>query len=55
MPHYRKMEELESGRQKPREGAEREGERLREEIKPGMKRRGEERQAVSCQGWEAQS
>lgn len=43
-----------TGRQKPREGAEREGERLREAIRLGMKRL-KERKPGRCQGWEARS
>lgn len=46
------MERLEPGRGKPKDGAERGGERLREEVKPGgqeRKRLGEGRKDGECQ------
>lgn len=47
-----KMERLEPGRGKPKDGAERGGERFREEVKPGgqeRKRPGEGRKDGECQ------
>lgn len=48
--HCGKMEKLEPGRRKPKEGAERGGEKLREEVKPEARNEngwGKERKMVS--------